>query len=227
MNQPKTLLLLSDCIDKEYAWRITELSNFRSSVLGSSAKPQSGMIRAGVVLLYAHWEGFIKKVADLYYEFVSYQNCTIGELNDCFVSMALRAEMETLETNKKLTKHTEAIKAFFDKETKSASFLPTSPIKTSNLRYDVFEDVCLLIGIDMSFFHQRYKARGYEKDIKLTINNDLVDKRNYIAHGEHLSIRAEEYKELYDIVVKGFLYVFKELVMDNAGNKTYLRKKQI
>ncbi|TAE20167.1 MAG: hypothetical protein EAZ95_00160 [Bacteroidetes bacterium] len=223
MNQPKTLSLLYECLEKEYAWRITELSNFKSTVLLTKGKAQDGLIRAGVALLYAHWEGFIKKVADLYYEFVSYQNCTIGELNDCFVSMALRAEMETLETTKKLTKHTEAIKAFFNRETQQASFLPTSPIKTSNLRYDVFEDVCLLIGIDMSVFHQRYRDRGYRQDIERTINNDLVDKRNFIAHGEYLPIKEKDYKELYEIIVNGFLYIFKELVMDNAQNKTYLR----
>jgi len=202
------------------------LSNFRSSVLQSKGKAQDGMIRAGVALLYAHWEGFIKKVADLYYSFVSYQDLKIEDLNDAFVGIALRSEIELLLKSKKLLQHTKLVKILIEEKQKKAYFSSTSPIKTSNLKYDVFEDVCILIGIDPSLFKERYRT-SFDRNIELTIDEDLVNRRNTIAHGEFLIVTVEEYKSLYNTIVNGFLFNFKEIVMDAAQSKKYKRKEPV
>lgn len=57
MNEPRTLDILEKLIAKEYAWRITELSNFRNSVIQAKGKAKDGMIRAGISLLFAHGKG--------------------------------------------------------------------------------------------------------------------------------------------------------------------------
>jgi MAE_28990/MAE_18760-like HEPN len=226
MSEPRTLTSLYECIDKEYKWRITELSNYRTIVLANkdNAKAQTGLIRAGVALLYAHWEGFIKKIADLYYAFVGYQNCTIGELSDCFISIALRSEIEQLQSSKKIKIHNEIVHTFFERKNRKANFSATSPIKTANLNYEIFEDVCLMIGIDINQLHERYKRKGYDRNFEHTINKDLLEKRNFIAHGDYLHIKEKEYKELYDVIINGILFNFKELVMDCARQQTYKRK---
>ena len=223
MTEPRTSTLLYEAIEKEYAWRITELSNFKNSVLLSKGKAQEGMLRAGIALLYAHWEGFVKKLSDLYYEFVSYQNLKIEDLNDAFVGIALRSEIELLLNSKKLVQHTSLVKILIEEKQKEAYFSSRSPIKTSNLKYDVFEDVCILIGIDPSLFAERYRV-SFDRSIELTIDEDLVKRRNTIAHGEFLPITVEEYKSLYHTIVNGFLYNFKEIVMDAAQSKKYARK---
>lgn len=224
MAEIRTLDLLYTSIESEYSWRITELSNFRSSVLSSKSKAQEGLIRAGVALLYAHWEGFVKKISDFYYEFVTHQNCTMSELNDCFVSIALRSKIESLLESKKLVLHNILVREIMEKQDKKVKFSSSSPIKTSNLKYEIFEDVCIMVGIEMSEFHERVSKRGYDRDIKKTIDIDLVDRRNSIAHGNYLSINEKEYKELYNVVVNGLLYTFKESLMDVAQNKLFKRK---
>lgn len=223
MIEPRTITLLYESIEKEYAWRITELSNFKNSVLLSRGTAQSGMLRAGVALLYAHWEGFVKKISDLYYEFVSFQNLKIQELNDAFVGIVLRNEIELLLKSRKLLRHTQLIKILFEQKQKEAYFSSSSPIRTSNLKYSVFQDVCIMIGIEPSIFESRYKV-SFDRNIELTIDEDLVKRRNVIAHGEYLSISIEEYKNLYQTVVNGFLYNFKEIIMDAAQSRSYLRK---
>lgn len=222
MTEPRTITLLYESIEKEYAWRITELSNFKNSVLLSKGKAQTSMLRAGVALLYAHWEGFIKNISDLYYQFVSLQKLKIEELSDAFVGIVLRNEIGLLLNSKKLLQHTQLIKILFEEKQKQAYFSSTSPIKTSNLKYNVFEDVCVMIGIEPAIFESKYKL-SFDRNIELTIDEDLVNKRNAIAHGEKLSISTEEYKGLYQIVVNGFLYNFKEIVMDAAQSKKYIR----
>lgn len=223
MTEPRTLSLLYDAIEEEYAWRITELSNFRNSVLSAAGRAQKGMIRAGIALLYAHWEGFIKKTADLYYSFVSYQNCTIAELSDCFVSIALRSEIEYLQTAKKLSVHNTVVKSFFEREHKQANLSASSPIRTANLKYDIFEDVCIMIGVSIDYFHDRYRRGGFDTDIKQVIDDGLVKRRNSIAHGDYLDVDEKEYKYLYDIIVNGLLYNFKEAIYISAQNKSYRR----
>jgi len=223
MNEPRTLELLYECIEREYAWRITELSNYRSFVISSSGKAKEAILKAGLALLYAHWEGFIKRSSDFYYSFVSYQNMRICDLNDCFISIVLRREIERLLSTKKLSIHKQIIQTFFQEQDKIAMFTVASPIRTSNLKYNIFEDVCILIGIDINELHERYKNKGYDRDIKFIIDIDLVDKRNSIAHGDFCSIKENEFKELYDVVINGIIYCYKESIMDNAQNKKYLR----
>lgn len=223
-KEPRTLALLYDSIEDDYKWRITELSNFRSAVLSEqNEKAKKALIRAGVALLYAHWEGFVKNVADKYYQFVSYQSHKIEELSNCFVSILLRGEIELLSKSKKLVQHNRLIEMFFEEQAKDAHFPPKSPIQTSNLKFDVFEDVCVMIGTTIEDFRSHYRSKGFDRDIELTINEDLVSRRNSIAHGERIPINLDEYKLLYRIVVNGFLYVFKEQVMNAAQNKKYLR----
>lgn len=223
MKEPKTLTLLYESIEKEYAWRITELSNFKNSILLSNGKAQEGMLRAGVALLYAHWEGFVKRISDFYYEFVSCQNLKIEELNDAFVGIALRGEIELLFQSKKLVQHSKIIKTLIEEKQKEAYFSSNSPIKTSNLKYEIFEDVCALLAIEPTLFEERYRIK-FDRSIKLTINEDLVKRRNTIAHGEFLTISNTEYKNLYQVIVNGLLYNFKEIVMDAAQTKSYIRK---
>jgi len=221
---PKSLTFLYELIEKDYAWRITELSNYRNALIAEqNEKVRKATIRAGVPLLYAHWEGFVRQLANWYYEFVSYQSHNISDLSDSFASIILRAELNILEKSNKLKNHQRVVKMIFEEMNKTAFFSTRSPIKTSNLKYEIFEDVCILLGISPTEFESRNKSK-FDRNIQLTIDKDLVGQRNSIAHGEYLQMSIEEFKKLYDIVVNGFLFNFKEIVMDCASNKKYLRE---
>jgi hypothetical protein len=223
MIEPRTISMLNEAIEREYSWRISELSNFKSSLLSEGIdKAQKAKIRAGVALLYAHWEGFVKNVANLYYSHVSFQNINIKDLNDAFVSILLRGELHELTNSKSLKIHQRIVNEILSATNNKANFPSNSPIRTSNLRFSVFEDVCILIAVDPNEFETRYK-RDFDRSLELTINEDLVDVRNSIAHGVYFPVKLEEFKKLYDIVVNGFLYNFKEIVLDSAQNKKYLR----
>ena len=80
-----------------------------------------------------------------------------------------------------------------------------------------------MLGIEPSIFEEKYKIT-FDRSIKLTIDEDLLKRRNTIAHGEFLSVSIQEYKELYQVIVNGLLYNFKEIVMDAAQTKSYKRK---
>lgn len=223
MKEPKTTTLLFEAMEREFSWRIIELSNFKSSLLSEkNDKARTAKIRAGVALLYAHWEGFVRNACKLYYLHVSFQNKKIGELNDAFVGVLIRSELNEFSNSKSIKIHQKVVDIIFNKMKNEAKFPSISPIKTSNLRFSIFEDACILIGIDPQDFEKRYK-RDFDRSIKLTIDKDLVDSRNCIAHGQYFPVKLEDFKKLYDVVVNGFLLNFKDIILENAMNKKYLR----
>ena len=224
MKQPRTLDLLYDLIDKDYAWRIQELSTFRNSVRSEvNIIAKTAKLRVGVALLYAHWEGFIKALANLYYQHVSSQKLKVGDLNYCFLAIYAKDQLQAIGESKRLVIYTKMMEEVFQSFDQIAKLPALSPIKTSNLNYAVFEDVCILLGLQISDFETRYLSRFQDNNLKLTIDNDLVDHRNRIAHGNYLLIGEKKFLNLHDVVVNGLLYNFKEVVMDSAVKRLYLR----
>ncbi len=131
--------------------------------------------------------------------------------------------MEKLQGSKKIKIQNEAVKTIFEKQQQKAFLSVKSPIRTSNLNYDIFEDVCILLGFDIIELDERYK-KNYDRNIEKTINEDLVSHRNNIAHGNYLPINENQYRDLYNVVINGVLFHFKEIEMDAAQSQKYLRK---
>ena len=70
----KNLTDLGEKIDNELAWRKKELTSIKVDVESSQIKEkseQSRAIRSGIAMLYAHWEGAIKSIAEFYLIYVS------------------------------------------------------------------------------------------------------------------------------------------------------------
>src|SRR5687767_10946525 len=92
----RTATHLQDALDKDFAWRIQEIAALRSSLRSASGNQKRVFLRAGVALLYAHWEGFIKTAGNAYLEFVSHQNVPFSQLQSCFTVLALKSDIDTL-----------------------------------------------------------------------------------------------------------------------------------
>ena len=56
---------LSDKLSDELSWRKKELSELKSlvEIRDISLPRHNALVRSGVVILYAHWEGFIKSAS--------------------------------------------------------------------------------------------------------------------------------------------------------------------
>src|SRR5262249_4961642 len=90
MGEIRTKGQLQQEMADEFAWRKRELHNLKSLVHGNEKTPARDMcIRAAVTLLYAHWEGFIKRIAECYLEFVARQQLRNEELPANFIAMAI------------------------------------------------------------------------------------------------------------------------------------------
>ncbi|MDB9308957.1 MAE_28990/MAE_18760 family HEPN-like nuclease [Aphanizomenon sp. CS-733/32] len=206
----KTEQMLIDNLHEDFAWRIKELSIIKSKIPSQQNEEQHALIRAGITLLYAHWEGFIKNAAENYLNFVSLKGLNHNQLQSCFVALCFKKQINELKTNKFELQQT--LVDFMLNELNKRAYIPYEGIidTKSNLKFWVFRDICIIIGVD----YKKYQLK--EKKI----DADLVERRNKIAHGKYLLVDYDGYTDIYNIVVK-MMEDMKNDILDAAMNEKY------
>ena len=198
---------LQDAIDSELAWRKRELSAVRSNIASARKFAKDTAIRAGIALLYAHWEGSIKNVAAYYLEYVATLKLPYRQLKPNFLAIALKYDLKSFEESNKATVHTNIVRSVIPVE---------GIIKTnSNLNSEIFVEIMATLGLEHS---------EYESSFKL-IDTVLLQKRNMIAHGEHLEtldLDEDRYYEIHDKIL-GLIQMFANQVSNAVSLKLYLR----
>lgn len=204
-------------VDQQLIWRRKELTEIRTLIqeCHMDCSRQRTLIRAGVALLYAHWEGFIKISGTYLLEYISEQRCIHADLNPNILSIILRKHINTAMHSKKASVTGELVDYFCTKMQTRARISTKDVIDTgSNLSSSVLNEILWLLGLDKT----DYAAK------KMLIDEKLVNQRNHIAHGEPLDITVDDYLELYD-EVQTLLDIFRTQVQNACVNKTFLRAK--
>lgn len=185
-RKPYTYNELIDLVGNDYAWRRKELKIIKDQIPSSPSPKQSAALRFCVPILYAHWEGFVKKSCELYLEFVAKKYLKHSELKPQFIALSLSKTLGNLEI-KNIEERTKAVEFLINEIDKNSNMLTKNVIQTkSNLRYSVLEEILFIIGIDeTNFAHKR------------SLINDLVDARNNIAHGDYLRVEYEAYNLMH------------------------------
>jgi len=177
---------LTDKIDEDYAWRRKELKLIKDQIPQQSNPKQSAALRFSVPILYAHWEGFVKKSCELYIEYVAKKYLKHSELKPQFIALSLSKSIGNLEI-KNIEDKTKAVEFILTKIDKNSNILTKNVIQTkSNLKYYVLQEILFITGINESKFAH-----------KKSLINDLVDARNNIAHGDHLRVNLETFESMF------------------------------
>jgi len=210
-----TLNDLQDSIDAEMAWRKHELSAIRENVASARKSSKDTAIRAGIALLYAHWEGAVKNIATYYLEYVAMLKLPYGALKPNFLAISLKYNLKTFEESSKTTIHTEIVSKIIDSYDVKSKIPVEGIIKTnSNLNSEVFVDIMATIGLDCSAYEGAYKL----------IDTVLLEKRNKVAHGERvesLDLDEARYYEIHE-KIRDLILQFADQVSNAASLQTYL-----
>ena len=183
---------LQDYIDKEKVWRKKELINHKLMLRQARAHQKNMLLRAGVCLVYAHWEGFCKNAATAYLDYLGRRNIKLDALSHNLVAAALRGKIRECGLSKKPTLHTDLVAILRGSLATPARLSGTDLVDTeSNLNSDVLRELTCLIGIDYSHFESK----------AVIIDEKLLKKRNSIAHGSYLDVDDEDYELLHTEVV--------------------------
>lgn len=202
-------------VDQQLIWRRKELTEIRTLIEGchKDCSRQRTLIRAGVALLYAHWEGFVKISGTYLLEYISEQRCVHADLNQNILSIILRKHINTAKHSKKVSVTGDLVEFFCTKMQSRARISTKDVVDTgSNLTSSVLYEILWMLGLDKTDYDTK----------KVLIDEKLVSQRNHIAHGEPLGISVGDYLELYD-EVQILLDMFRTQVQNACVNKTFLR----
>lgn len=212
MAKIRTLDQLQEKLDTEMGWRIKELSHFKIATRSNKDSART-FVRAGVALVYAHWEGFIKAASENYLSYVVYQGHIYRDLKTCFAVFGLKGKLSALNDSRKTKPNIEALEFVLAEMDRPARMSMAGAIDTeSNLTSKVFQNIAASIDIDTTAYETRFKL----------IDESLVNRRNKVAHGEYLDLGIEDFIALADDVIQ-MMRSYKTDIENAASLKSYKR----
>lgn len=210
----------NDKIQEDLAWRkkeIINLSFFISEITQNNNENLKDIqYRSFILLLYAHLEWFIKNGWSIYLEHISKLNKKFFELKYSFFETYFRRKYKNWKELKTLINHYQE---------RARVYYKASDIQTkSNINTDILKALLDQFGIDFLEFEEKFKNSIQERDVSYldwtdferfkdfdnfhleeylieVLDKSLLEKRNWIAHGQKRNIEFWE------------LMIFKELIL--------------
>jgi hypothetical protein len=213
MRKIHTVSELSDIMDGEFSWRLKELADFKFLLKQTKDHRSKSIIRAGVPLTYAHWEGFVKVSSQHYLSHVVTQKIKLRDLKSCIIAMSKKALLEDFKESNRTESHIRlidelTIEKHLDEPVKFAPNINTK----ANLNSKVFHDITQSVGIDSNKYSTKFKF----------IDESLLKRRNEIAHGDYIDLDRQDFINLIDNVIV-LLRSYKTDIENLAALKDYLR----
>ena len=223
-----------DFLYTDLAWRKKEISQLFMVLQTTDTKEVVG--KSMILLLYAHWEGFIKKSSKYYLKYVSDKNIKIKELTRNFEALMLKKfareciekdsknlvkEFALMDKQRKAESRPFNIKIDIDNEF-DAEFIDTQ----YNLSSKVLANIIQIIGIE---YNNAIKTRKQFVDINLLKN------RNAIGHGSQVNnvsgdtpspLEFEQIVKLKDFIVLMLDY-FSTILIKYVEAEFYLVSNEI
>lgn len=213
MTKLRTLSEFQDALDGSFAWRLREISYIRTAAMGAESFAQIALLRAGLPLLYAHWEGFVKQASEIYIGYVSAQRIPYQQLASCFVVFGVKKHMVSLAQSKSAIVNIEAVSFLRNSDALASILVLSTSVNTeANLGSTVFENIAASVGVTLT----PYVAYAN------LIDKELVDRRNKIAHGEYLELDSTSFEALADEIVK-LLRMYKNDIENLASTRAFIR----
>ncbi|WP_157958954.1 MAE_28990/MAE_18760 family HEPN-like nuclease [Salinicola endophyticus] len=197
---------LNEVLNAEIAWRKKEIISVRKAVEGGGGR-SGPILRASMLILYAHWEGFIKKCSEMYLCYVQCKRLPLSELGANFQALVYRQTFSSGLSDKGVSQWVRMAEHFRQCSNKRVN-IPWQGVLDvhGNLSSVEFFKVCQLVGIN-------YRDDWKSKELK--IDGALVGVRNSIAHGEFCKIEYEDYLEVEGLVVD-LISSFKNEIENSA-----------
>ncbi len=192
MKKLRTSSLLGEYLDGEFSWRLKEIADIKGAIKDAEETSKRSLIRAGVPILYAHWEGFIKGASEALLNYIQHQGIAYRRLQSCYIVFGAKKYINDLNASGNPQDTVAAVGFFLNNLDTAAELAISGSIRTeSNLSSTVFQRIAMSIGVDTAPYQTRY----------IFIDKSLLDRRNNIAHGIYLDLKQQDFFNLCEEVI--------------------------
>lgn len=218
-------------LSEDLGWRKQEISSLYN-VAQRYAESNKVIFKTVILLVYAHWEGYIKKSSKLYLKYISDKNVKISELNENFKAITLKKIITQCVKNsgRGVEKEIEFIKKLdriekrkFKVDIDINDDFDDDIIDTAhNLKPKVLKDIISVIGIP---YYSALETR------EQYLNKYLLESRNIISHGSRLVLDEDnefdlcnnDVRKLKDVILT-FLDMFFKVLCQYVVEDYFLAK---
>lgn len=201
--------------------RKKEITDFYMYIQGCQSSGIAEILnKSFILLLYAHWEGFIKEYTIKYFSFIISQKLVLSKLTENFLLIYLKSLLKTYEVNKNISQE----KKILDMVSKGSKFKikideyfeKYTVGSENNLKFKNYKNICAILNYNLID----------ETNVFETNLEKLVHNRNSIAH-TGLKAKENTYSDLLDIEIMKNLIIgemenFHSFIEKNVVNREYL-----
>ncbi|WP_423214618.1 MAE_28990/MAE_18760 family HEPN-like nuclease [Streptococcus equinus] len=215
-------------IESDLAWRKVEIAHLFKIM--SDAETKEVVMKSMILLLYAHWEGFIKRTSKLYLKYVSEQNVKNKDLTVNFKALMLKKFAQECIDNdgRNLQKEFD----FMNKQNK----IENKPFKIKvdpndefdediintqhNLSSKVLKNITQIVGME---YNDVIKQRSNYIDAMLLNHRNSIGHAGKFANSknENNGLSFDKVEELKDFIVVMLNY-YGDISADYAIKQFYL-----
>lgn len=205
----RTTTELQDKLDQEIQWRKKELIDYKFVVENNRNSTRiKPLVRGGIALGYAHWEGFIKMASSIFINYISIKKVPLDEVEINFLALSY---MKRINKGNNIDECIDLIEDILSGNRKPCKIFDKDIIETkSNLKFHVLRDIMTSLGLESS--HYKLKENFLDKK--------LVDIRNDIAHGTYRDVDYKDFELVHDNIIPLIEY-YKTLLLNSASLKSY------
>lgn len=190
---PKKIRSKSDLIDsftEETSWRKRDLNRLKFDIEKVQKKETllDYNLRIGISMLYAHWEGWIKSLGELYISYLNSKSIPLSEVSDNLLASSIKSSIINIDKSNKHRIHFEIVPTLTNLNSEVLRISEVLIDTGSNLNWERFEDILEKLGINS----ESYKPNN------MLIDKHLLKNRNSIAHGEYVALDYLTFLTIYD-----------------------------
>jgi hypothetical protein len=213
MAKPCSQQDLSDQFDSDLIWRRRELSDMKAAIRRADVVSRSVLLRAIITMAYAHWEGYVRVCANAYFEHLMLRKLRYVVLERQIYVNSFLVRLDRMnKTRLGIEERCKLVNDILDGRGARFGWMQSDLIDTrSNLSADVMKDICLICGVDGTYF----------EDKRVFIDVIVLKRRNAIAHGQYEFLVEADIDDLVADAL-ALMQQFRSLLENKIYMKTYL-----
>ncbi|MFL0200884.1 MAE_28990/MAE_18760 family HEPN-like nuclease [Exiguobacterium acetylicum] len=218
---------LQEKLDRSASFRKREITNLSLQIQSVEGEVQKSILRASILIMYAHFEGFSKEAIKLFIKHLNSQNIVVSSMEHHWQTLFHTKKILLIKSSSKKQKFNELLEDILIEN--GEHFFVNEDAKDivssgSNLNFEMLEDLLFIIGAKPDQFELYYdEESSFIHTKKEFIDRELLGRRNAIAHGEGIPVLIREFEEVKKFVIS-YIDSLKDFILRTSQERSYIKQ---